>query len=64
MNIPHLLSTAVDIEKDLRIADFLGVGENAGLVDGYAAYYDRYMDFFAANGLAVAPELTAARSVA
>ena len=57
MNIPHLHSSAVDIEKDLRIEDYLDAGQGFDLVDGYAAYYRRYMDFFAANKLAVTPEL-------
>ena len=57
MNIPHVLLSSLDIGKDLPLEEILSVFEASKAFEGYQAYFESYMDFFARNGLAVAANM-------
>jgi hypothetical protein len=56
LSIPMVLSTAVDINKELSIGDFFLPDETLNFVASYKKYYARYLAYFAANDLSISPE--------
>ena len=53
MHIPMVVSTSLDSDKDLSIDKLFLPGETFDFLSGYKAYYSRFLEFFAANRLAV-----------
>jgi hypothetical protein len=56
MSIPMVLSTAVDIDKELSMGDFFLPDETLNFSASYKKYYARYLAYFAANDLLISPE--------
>jgi hypothetical protein len=56
MSIPYVLSSCINTEEDLCVADYLAVSESSQFGDNYKSYFDRYIKFFQENELAVAKE--------